>query len=306
MRLIYYVTIALLACALAGCGAPSEIESKQSSYDNGKVVYEGKPYTGTIIYDGRVSGLPPVRGFTIDTVKGIALDADNGRVDFEDGVQSGRVTLRKGTTLVLEGSLQADDEDSESIWVGEQKVYTSNGHPGLFQSFNNEGQRHGQLVLYCGNASGRKDQSVQFTHGEVTGTRQHFYCDTEEDQIAMESTNSEGGYISKQWYRNGQLKSEEFFKQNDKKDEKDGPSVSYYNDGQVQAKGQFAKGLKTGKWQYWHANGQLEKTLDSDEHGPKGYVSVFDNGGTGGLPDCIQPNETGRRYRARFKRAKQS
>jgi antitoxin component YwqK of YwqJK toxin-antitoxin module len=34
--------------------------------------------------------------------------------------------------------------------------------------------------------------------------------------------------------------------------------VYYYENGQVSAKGEFIKGLKTGKWLYWYENGQLK------------------------------------------------
>jgi len=77
-------------------------------------------------------------------------------------------------------------------------------------------------------------------------------------------------------YINNQVKSIQHYA--DGKDE--GAWIFYYLDGKVQTKAFFKAGIRVGKWEYFHENGQLWKTQTYDALGNKiGVWETFDEDG---------------------------
>ena len=62
--------------------------------------------------------------------------------------------------------------------------------------------------------------------------------------------------IETQWYKNGQKKSEIYFKEDFRADGQDGKYTSWYENGQKEYEGSMKEGEPHGFWTAWYENGQ--------------------------------------------------
>ena len=85
-----------------------------------------------------------------------------------------------------------------------------------------------------------KFTDVPFT-GEVTG----------EKQGSLNNGKKEGAWVM--YHTNGQLRN----KGNLKNNKREGVWFNYFDDGTLDRKGSFTKGINEGTWAYYHRNGQL-------------------------------------------------
>ena len=96
---------------------------------------------------------------------------------------------------------------------------------------------------------------------------------TGEFQGKLKNGKKEGPWVS--YHENGQLLS----KFNYKNGKMEGPWVSHHDNGQIGSEGDFKNGKPDGPWVYYHKNGQLETKAtykNGKEEGP--YESHNDNG----------------------------
>ena len=136
-----------------------------------------------------------------------------------------------------------------------EDFYAGTKRPQMIASYADEAEQipHGVYATFYPDGSLR--ERATFNNGKRNGLYVSFYPDGMMNDSVMYNNNDPVG-IAKAWHSNGYISDSTSYQRNGL-----AVSVEWFDNGNPSAAGRFMHGKPEGKWQYFHANGNLAKTV---------------------------------------------
>ena len=101
-------------------------------------------------------------------------------------------------------------------------------------------------------------------------------CGSVEETICKETEGQERNGNWYTWFENGQIKSEENYKDS----KKDGNWYTWFENGQIESEGNYKDSKKNGNWYTWFENGQIQ----SEANWKDGKIDEWTRWNENGIP----------------------
>ncbi|MDT0690261.1 tetratricopeptide repeat protein [Salegentibacter sp. F188] len=195
-------------------------------------------------------------------------------------------------------AVQSVGKMDKNLNIGEWKIYNENGQLSTIGSFDKEGKKTGQWLVY--NAEEKLEETAYFEDDQLNGENITYYSNEQiniftgfkEDELEGEYLyyNNNGALLQKKYFSKGKLEGpfvsyfevgEELpeFKIQYKENEVVGTVKEYYANGKLFAETSYSTGVQNGPEKRYHSNGQLYSEIEYKEGQPIGkYTSYFPNG----------------------------